>query len=291
MSELEVAVHVASPDTLDKKTAACAASAKAGEMLAMADFDRTVTRCFVSGGGRGTSAHGVLEQTKVLSEVFQGRAKELFTKYYPVEIDASMPIEDKIPIMREWYGQVHNLMLEENVTRESITKAVSNCTTIQLRDGIADFIRLCQEAMPPIPVLIMSAGLGDVIEEFLKQHLPFDLAPTTRVVSNRMCFNDEGRLTGFSEPLLHMFNKTAEFVPEDAQPLLESKQHCLILGDSVGDLTMADGIDKPDKLKVGFLNEKVEERMSQFLGPFDVVVTNDGSVPDVCFRAIGTSTS
>jgi len=54
---------------------------------------------------------------------------------------------------------------------------------------------------------------------------------------------------------------------------------------------MADGIDKLDKLKVGFLNEKVEERMSQFLGPFDVVVTNDGSVPDVCFRAIGTSTS
>ena len=51
----------------------------------------------------------------------------------------------------------------------------------------------------------MSAGLGDVIEEFLHQRLPFALADSTHVVSNRMVFDSTGRLADFSEPLLHMW--------------------------------------------------------------------------------------
>merc|ERR1712187_817954 len=120
----------------------------------------------------------------------------------------------------------------------------------------------------------MSAGLGDVIDEFLQQSLPFALTETTSVVSNRMQFDESGRLVDFSEPLLHMFNKNGTVI--DCR-WVDDKTHCLLLGDSVGDLTMADGLNL-EVLKIGFLNEKVAEKLEQYRGPFDVVVTHDGAV-------------
>jgi len=280
-------VHLASADQVEKKIQQCSAAAQSGTLLVIADFDRTLTRCFTPDGKRGTSAHGVLEQASVLSEEFQRRATELFDKYFPIEIDSNMSIPEKIPLMNEWYTSVHELVIKENVSRENIAAAVSSCETIVLRDGVVDLLRKCQEASPPIPVAIMSAGLGDVIEEFLRQRLPFPLAETTTVVSNKMIFDDDGKLVGFSEPLLHMFNKTGAIIDKR---WTEDKKSCLLLGDGMGDVTMANTLGL-EELRVGFLNEKVEEKLAQFVDPdsFDVVVTHDGPLPDVCYRAIGSA--
>ena len=63
-----------------------------------------------------------------------------------------------------------------------------------------------------IPFLIFSAGLADVIQEVLTQVQGTGDAPVKqtrpgqRIVSNRMLWSG-GILTGFSEPLIHMFNK------------------------------------------------------------------------------------
>merc|ERR1712032_587212 len=122
------------------------------------------------------------------------KTKEHFDHYFPIEIDSKMSIEEKIPIMNEWYSKVHTCMIGEGITRSNLRACVAKCDTIRLRDGVADFIKRCQEAEPPIPVLIMSAGLGDIIEEFLRLALPFPLAPSTQVVSNRLKFDDAGVL-------------------------------------------------------------------------------------------------
>merc|ERR1712190_432874 len=108
------------------------------------------------------------------------------------------------------------------------------------------------------------------------------------VISNRLHFGESGRLVGFSEPLMHMFNKTAAFLPDDARRLVQECSHCLLLGDSVGDVTMADGLSV-EMLKIGFLNEKVDERLAQYRKLFDIVVLNDADVPGVCFAAVGAA--
>jgi hypothetical protein len=47
------------------------------------------------------------------------------------------------------------------------------------------------------------------------------------------------------------------------------------MGDNLGDLHMADGLSSKEHiLSVGFLNDKVEERIGQYLDGFDVVVLN-----------------
>ena len=136
-----------------------------------------------------------------------------------------------------------------------------------------------------------SSGLGNVIEEFLVQKLPFPLAPTTAVISNTMEFNADGQLESFSEPLLHMFNKNIAVIPEPMQSLIPQATCGLLLGDGVGDLTMAEGAVIGCLLKIGWLNEKVDERLQQYVDGFDVVVTHDGGVPDACFNAVACATS
>ena len=63
-------------------------------------------------------------------------------------------------------------------------------------------------------------------------------------------------MSGFSEPLLHMYNKNGAFVREQlgAQAwarLGRGRRVVLVLGDSLGDATMADGRAFDAVLKIG----------------------------------------
>lgn len=48
---------------------------------------------------------------------------------------------------------------------------------------------------------------SDVIQEYLTQTLHEGIPSNTHIISNWMVFGPDGRLTGFQEPLIHMFNK------------------------------------------------------------------------------------
>ena len=57
------------------------------------------------------------------------------------------------------------------------------------------------------------------------------------------------------------------------------RENQILLGDSIGDRTMCDGGARPSTLlKVGFLNDHVEEKLELYRRTFDVVVTGDGSM-------------
>ncbi|CAN0003324.1 unnamed protein product [Hapterophycus canaliculatus] len=57
---------------------------------------------------------------------------------------------------------------------------------------------------------------------------------------------------------------------------MSRRRNVLLLGDSLGDLNMAKGVDADETLTVGFLNDKVEERMDAYLEAYDVVILGDG---------------
>ena len=104
------------------------------------------------------------------------------------------------------------------------------------------------------------------------------------VVSNWLKFDARGVVHGFSEPLLHMFNKDGRFVlkqlgAERWRGLADGRRVCLLLGDGLGDATMADGLDMPVVLKIGFLNEtepeRVAARLPAYEAAFDAVVLGD----------------
>ena len=98
------------------------------------------------------------------------------------------------------------MLLQEDYYRSMIVQSVAEASTIP-REG-SDRV-LSTLAKHKVPTLVFSAGIGDVIEEFFIQHWG-PLPDSLHVISNRMRFDESGKLVGFSDPLIHVFNKVRE---------------------------------------------------------------------------------
>lgn len=73
-----------------------------------------------------------------------------------------------------------------------------------------------------------------------------------------MEFDDSDRLVGFQRPLIHTFNKNGSVIPANYIDELSHRNNVILLGDSIGDVSMAEGVQGCDNLiKIGFLNEVV----------------------------------
>lgn len=119
-----------------------------------------------------------------------------------------------------------------------------------------------------------------MIEEVLRQEC--GAAQDVHIVSNHMVFRNDV-LVGFSAPSYHVFNKKVLHA-KDSSPYfqLPLRSHLLLLGDSLGDAAMCEGLDgvaDEGKIKVGFLNDKAE-RLPDYLQAYDVVLLGD---PDFHF--------
>lgn len=96
--------------------------------------------------------------------------------------------------MREWYSKNHAAMVACHVERSMISSAVRSADEnglLKLRPGSKDFILAAQVAQ--IPLLVFSAGLGDVIEAILKLKVTGGepLPPSTSVVANKMLWSSD----------------------------------------------------------------------------------------------------
>ncbi|CAG8748740.1 18824_t:CDS:1, partial [Gigaspora rosea] len=58
--------------------------------------------------------------------------------------------------------------------------------------------------------------------------------------------------------------------------IIENRGNVILLGDSIGDVHMADGIQHEICLTIGFLNHNVEDYLDNYLETFDIVVIDDG---------------
>jgi 5'-nucleotidase len=251
------------------------------------DFDRTITKCYLEDGGRALDCHDILASCPKITWGCKRMMELLMDKYYPIEIDAKMTKEEKIPHMVEWYKLVNQLLAAQDLTRDDVETAVRGCTDFRLRNGVEELFQIAHRN--GIPVIVVSAGLGNVIEEVIRQCIrkPSGEVGTpwenVRVLSNTLLWNAEGRFKGHSEPLIHMFNKSLQDAPTSLKHMIAGRHVGLLCGDGLGDLTMADGHDTTTVLRVGFLNEKIDERLEQYCAEnaYDRVVLNDGTYEPV----------
>lgn len=243
---------------------------RTSDLIVIADFDRTITT-------NGTSCHGVLEQCAELSQEYRDNGTTYFQHYHPIEIDPSLTREQKLPLMQEWYNKSHTLLLNEPLTAEVLQRA-ADTSDVRLRPG---FVELLQATTAlGIPFVICSAGLGNVVRALLRTRLPAGLdADEIPVVSNWLKFapsSEGGRICDFNEPLLHMFNKNGDFIrgqlgAERWASLVGSRSTVLLLGDGLGDATMADGIGAACVCRIGFLNESDPARVASRIGKYRAV--------------------
>uniref|UniRef100_A0A3P9QGZ7 5'-nucleotidase n=1 Tax=Poecilia reticulata TaxID=8081 RepID=A0A3P9QGZ7_POERE len=254
--------------------------AGAGSLQVISDFDMTLTK-FAHQGKRVPTTHSK-------NNVDISRMKELFNTYYPIEIDASLSPEEKLPYMVEWWTKVHDLLIQQRIRKAELARAVRESNAV-LREGCSSFFDCLAEQR--VPLLIFSAGVGDVLEEVIRQNRAFH--PNVHIISNYMDFDHTGVLQAFKGQLIHSYNKRAGALSHAAALReLHGQPNVLLLGDSLGDLSMADGVSTAQNiLTVGFLNDQVEERKESFLNSFDIVLLRDETmdVPNAILRFIVSS--
>uniref|UniRef100_A0A0E0GR25 5'-nucleotidase n=2 Tax=Oryza TaxID=4527 RepID=A0A0E0GR25_ORYNI len=254
----------------------------------IADFDGTLTRYWYD-GSRGQSSHGLLRQG---NEEYDAKREELFEHYHPIEICPDIPLPEKAKLMEEWWEKTHALLIEGGLTYEAIRQSVADAK-ITFRDGVVKLFEFLEER--DIPVLVFSAGLADIIEEVFRQKLHRSFK-NIKVVSNRMVFNEEGRLVSFKGKTIHVLNKNEHALDmaapvhdnlgdpngyTDDYSLVKKRTNVLLLGDHIGDLGMSDGLNYENRIAVGFLNNNIEKSLKDYSEAFDIVYLNDAPMVGV----------
>ncbi|KAJ8377258.1 hypothetical protein AAFF_G00264860 [Aldrovandia affinis] len=237
----------------------------------ISDFDMTLTR-FSYNGKRCPTCHNILDNRKLISEECKQKLKDLLNVYYPIESDVGRSVEEKLPLMVEWWTKAHALLVQQKIQKDLLALVVRE-SDARLREGYRAFFDRLQDH--DVPLLIFSAGVGDVLEEVIRQAGVFH--PNVKVFSNYMDFDESGALRAFKGELIHIYNKREGALLNAAHfRELWARRNVLLLGDSLGDLTMADGVHSlANILKIGYLNDKVEERKESYLRAYDIVLERD----------------
>ncbi|KAL7289885.1 hypothetical protein TKK_0016278 [Trichogramma kaykai] len=244
------------------------------KLQVVTDFDFTLTKTHKN-GNKTLSSFCIFEKSKQLPEAYFLESQRLLNKYRPIELDPKIPKEEKIKALDEWMSLCNDLYQGLHYNIDELDKLVEEYGET-LRDGTIELFHHLK--IQEVPVLVFSAGLGDVVKSVLKHHKI--LHDNVNIVSNFLKFN--GNVTeGFQNPekLLHVYNKNEESVDEKYHELLKERTNILLMGDSLGDANMADGASKESViLRIGFLYHHVEENLPLYRDTFDIVLVDDSTM-------------
>uniref|UniRef100_A0A2K6A6C4 5'-nucleotidase, cytosolic IIIB n=1 Tax=Mandrillus leucophaeus TaxID=9568 RepID=A0A2K6A6C4_MANLE len=151
----------------------------------ISDFDMTLSR-FAYNGKRCPSSYNILDNSKIISEECRTELTALLHHYYPIEIDPHRTIKEKLPHMVEWWTKAHNLLCQQKIQKFQIAQVVRESNAM-LREGYKTFFNTLYHNN--IPLFIFSAGIGDILEEIIRQMKVFH--PNIHIVSNYMDFNED----------------------------------------------------------------------------------------------------
>uniref|UniRef100_A0A0N4ZET7 5'-nucleotidase n=1 Tax=Parastrongyloides trichosuri TaxID=131310 RepID=A0A0N4ZET7_PARTI len=280
-------IHIRDKAAVSKKLAQMSHDGRNGLMV-ISDFDFTLSKYSDKDGNRCWATHGVFDSgaKKVYPDLTE-RLQKLKDKFIKIEFCPTMSSEEKTPYMEQWWNSSHDEILKTAFTYELIESFVKE-SKIELREGGEDFIENLDANK--IPLIVFSAGIGNIIEIFFKQ--TFDNVPNNiHIISNMMEFDDKNIAIKFSEPLIHTFCKNSTVIRKEQSFFhkVNNRHNILLLGDSLGDLTMDAGVENEGvALKIGFLNFNFEELLPKYSEGYDIVVINDQSmdVPDYIVNLI-----
>lgn len=267
-------VKILNDEAVEKKLSSLIAGGS-NMLQVFSDFDFTISRLWLDDGSKGPSSHGVIESA--LPGQFNVIAKNIFDTYYPIEIDPSLTIEQKIPSMIEWWNSTHANMIASGLTKAKLTATCQN-SKIVVREGFPELAQTLLDEK--IPLLIFSAGIADVLEGVI--HALGLSHPNQTIIGNGMIFEEssDGKLVAFKDPLIHVFNKNEALkLHLDYFEAQKSRKNSILMGDSLGDLKMVEGVESvANCLTIGFLNTKVDEMLGRYMENFDIVLVDDNTM-------------
>jgi len=250
------------------------------KLQVISDFDKTLTKAFVN-GEYVLSLIAYLRNKKYLTEDYAPKAFALYEKYHPYEISLTLPRKEKEKAMQLWWKEHFALLIQSGLNKETIQKAASAMVEehdILFREGTPAFFSTLKEKK--IPLVIMSASLGDLLQELLAQNNYFSSNIT--VISNLLDFDTEGKAKKVKGTIIHSLNKREAAVKRlPIYKKLQTRKNIILLGDALEDLDMIYGVKYENLIKIGFLNEQENELLPVYKKYFDMIILKDGEMTNV----------
>ena len=132
------------------KRAAMLKTAKIDKLMVVTDFDATLTT------GKSIQCHDLVGFSPLMSQAFRDEFAPLLDWQSNAAIDGV-----------EWWDTAHALMVKHGQPQRQTLPRMVREAKMEWRAGALDLLE--RLAALEVPVLIVSAGLTDVIEEFLRQ--------------------------------------------------------------------------------------------------------------------------
>ena len=263
---------ISNPESLEQKKQKILDGGK-DKIHVLADFDRTLTKAFVN-GEKIPSIISILRNENYLSPEYSEKAHAFANKYHPIEMDPSISVEDKKQAMYEWWSKYFQLLIESGLNKKHLEQVVES-GKIQLRQGALELFDFLKENSIPL-IIMSSSGLGSIPMYLRKKGKLYD---NVHVISNSYEWDSNGNAIKIKEPIIHVMNKDETEIKD--YPVFNEIKHrknVILLGDSLGDLGMVEGFDYDNLIKIGFLNEKVEESLEEYKKNIDIILLNDNNM-------------
>lgn len=229
------------------------------------DFDRTLTK------ENCEDSWDAVASKKIFGEELSKELNNLYQKYGPIEVNYKITFEEKEKYMIEWYQKCMETYYKFNLTKAKVEKSIKT-SNIELRTGVIEFFNFTKEEK--IPIIILSAGIGNTIEEILKQNSCY--FENIHIISNFIKFNNEGYMLKYEGNLIHSLNKNIDKINQkEIIDIIESREYRVVIGDLIEDIKMAGNYPDDKLIKIGFLNQNVNENLEKYKEKFDIVLTKE----------------
>lgn len=239
---------------------------KLSDFYVITDFDRTLTT------KNSEPTMGIVPQY-LGGECLEERTK-IFNYYRPLELDYTIEEKEKLKIMEEWANKSFSF-LSKYLTQDIIYKALEDAN-MHFRKGAKEF--LIKMNNMNIPVIMMSSGVGNIIEAFLKkEECMFD---NIKIVSNFFEFEETKTHIDLNN-IMATLNKEYKRIPEEVREEIDKKESVLLFGDLIEDIKMASKEKLSNTITFGFLDENVEQNLEAYKNNFDIVLTDDNDFNDI----------
>jgi cytosolic 5'-nucleotidase 3 len=267
-------ILISNPELLQEKIEKFKADG-ADNIHVRSNFDGSLTLTYIDDKKIPSIIARLRQGGGYISEDYAKKSQELADHYRPVEYDASIPIEEKRAKMLEWWTKHYALLKESGMTKQVLDKLTEN-ERAGFRKGVHEFLKILKDKKIPM-VIFSSSGIGNTIPIFLeKEGLLYD---NISILSNELLFDEDGKMIGVKEPIIHSYNKNEiSIVNIKNHKDIEERKDVLLIGDTLGDVGMSEGFNYDEIIRIGFLSEDVEKHLEDYKKAYDIVILNDGDM-------------
>lgn len=234
------------------------------------DFDRTLT------SEKSENSWSIISNTDEIPREFISERKRLYDKYRPIELNEELEYDIRCKLIGEWFRKCIGLFSKYKIKKDIFDKKSNIKEMMDFRTGAKDFMKFLADNK--IPLIIISAGIGNFIESFLiNNNCLFD---NSYIFSNKIIFKD-GIAVGTEKKTIHSLNKSEVSLPLNIKKKISNKKIVILLGDQISDSKMVNPSNNKQLLKIGFYSKNTNVDIELFRDNFDIVCSEKDNYNDI----------